>query len=107
MDAEEFLGIKLSFDGGQRLPNHSGTFAGVKMNVFVIRFYPINLPGVKKGDATIRANNDAIQVFLLGPDTFEKRSYLEALVFFSLRMEAFFRILDRGLSRDLIAGLED
>src|SRR2546423_2086041 len=106
MDAQKFPGIKLAFDGGQRLPNHPGSFASVKMNVFVIRFYPINLPGVKKGDATIRANNDAIQVFLLGPDTFEKRSYLEALVFFALRMEAFFRILERGLEPDLIERLE-
>src|SRR5882724_3047522 len=106
MDAQKFLRIKLAFDGGQRLPNHTGSFAGVKMNVFVIRFYPINLPGVKKGDTTIRANNDAIQVFLLGPDTFEKRSYLEAFVFFVLRMEAFFRILERGLEPDLIERLK-
>src|SRR5436190_20306920 len=106
MDASEFLRIKLAFDCGQRLPHHLCAFSGVKMNVFVIRFYPINLPGVKKGDATIRANNDAIQVFVLGPDTFEKCSYLEALVFFVLRMEAFFRILKRGLETDLIERLK-
>src|SRR2546423_4422101 len=106
MDAEKFLRVKLAFDGSQRLTNHPGAFPGVKMNVFVIGFYPIDFAGLKKGDTSIRANNDAIQVFLLSPDAFEERSYLQAFVFFVLRMEAFFGILERGLEPNLVERFE-
>src|ERR1700682_4914432 len=102
MDPHKFSGIELCFHGTQSLPHHSRAFAGMEMNVFVVRFYPVDLARVEESNPAVCFDNDTIQVRRLGFDRFKKRPYLQAPVSELLRMDALFYMFERRLQPHLV-----
>src|SRR5205085_7933374 len=102
MDPDKFSRIQLFLHRAQSLADHPRSFAGVKMNVFIVRLEPVDFPGLKKSDPSVGANDNAIQILLLGANAIEQRAYLELFLFMMLGMETFLGVFQRGLEPHLV-----
>jgi len=72
------------------------------MNVFIVRLEPVDFSGLKKSDPSVGANDNAIQILLLGADAFEQGAYLELFLLMLLGMVTLLGIFQRGLEPHLV-----
>ena len=102
VNAPELFGIELRLHGADCLPHHRVNFAGMKVNVLVICFDPIDLVRAQECDSSACFDDETLEVWRLVPDAVEQCAQLESLIFFVPGIKARFGMPDRLLEPRLV-----